>query len=66
MLRKTNYFLNIKRTKKFKNFYELISMKLNAAKKVNEKKKHKKKKTCNYYHCKKEKYYIKNCYKKRK
>jgi hypothetical protein len=38
MRRKINYSLNIKKTKKYKNFYKLISMKLNAAKKVNKKK----------------------------
>jgi predicted lactoylglutathione lyase len=42
MQRKTSYSLNIKRIKKSKNFYKLISIKLNAVKKVNNKKKIKK------------------------
>jgi hypothetical protein len=44
MQRKINYFLNIKKAKKLKNFYKLIFMKLNAAKRVNEKKKNIRKK----------------------
>jgi hypothetical protein len=38
MRRKINYFLNIKRTKKSRDFYKLISIKLNAVKRVNNKK----------------------------
>jgi hypothetical protein len=38
MRRKTSYSLNIKRIKKLKNSYKLILIKLDAAKRVNEKK----------------------------
>jgi hypothetical protein len=42
MWRKTNYSLNIKKTKKSKDFYKLIFIKLDAVKRVNNKKKSKK------------------------
>jgi hypothetical protein len=42
MRRKINYSLNIKRVKKLKNSYKLMSIKLDAVKKVNNKKKNKK------------------------
>jgi hypothetical protein len=42
MQRKTSYSLNIKKIKKSRDFYELISIKLDAVKRVNNKKKSKK------------------------
>jgi hypothetical protein len=38
MRRKINYSLNIKRAKKLRDFYKLMFIKLNAVKRVNDKK----------------------------
>jgi hypothetical protein len=67
MRRKINYSLNIKRAKKSRDFYKLISIKLDAVKRVNnEKRKQENSKDtfkCFYY--KKEDYYARNYYKKK-
>jgi hypothetical protein len=66
MRRKINYSLNTRRAKKLRDFYKLISIKLNAAKRVNKKKKSiRKKKLLTTITIKKKEYYIKNCYKKK-
>jgi hypothetical protein len=67
MRRKINYFLNIKRAKKLRDFYKLIFIKLDAVKRVNDEKKKKEnsKDTFKCFYYKEEDYYVRNYYKKK-
>jgi hypothetical protein len=67
MRKKINYSLNIKRTKKLRDFYKLMSMKLNAVKRVNDKKQKQEnsKSTFKYFYYKEEDHYARNYYKKK-
>jgi hypothetical protein len=67
MRRKTSYSLNIKKTKKSRDFYELIFIKLNAAKRVNNKKRKQENSKNNFkcFYCKKKDHYVRNYYKKK-
>jgi hypothetical protein len=68
MQRRINYSLNIKRAKKSRDSYKLIFIKLNAVKRVNDKERKQENSKdafkCFYY--KKEDYYVRNYYKKKK
>jgi hypothetical protein len=67
MRRKISYSLNIKRIKKSRDSYKLMSIKLDAVKRVNNKKRKQENSKSNfkYFYYKKKDHYAKNCYKKK-